>query len=423
MPEKTELESPPSAPAETTSRSETRSAAPPPLKPRRSLRDRPHARLFIVAAVIILLVGGFLAWRYFSSYESTDDAEIDGHLMPLSARISGYVAKVNVDDNQYVQAGTVLVEIDPRDFQVALDQARAAAADAHATAESSGIDVPVTSVNTTSQVSSTEADVQNAEAGVAAAQQQYDAAQAQLLQAQANNVKAQNDLVRYKQLVAKQEISQQQYDQAVASASANDAAVTAAKSSAAAANQQINQARSRVAQAQANFRASQTGPQQVASARAKAESSEAIARGKDAAVEQAELNLQYTRIVAPVDGVVSKSVEVGMNVQPGQQLLTIVPLDDIWVTANFKETQLKYMHAGQRALVKVDANGKEYKAHVDSVSGSSGARLSLLPPENATGNYVKVVQRLPVKIVFEPGQDNDHYLRLGMSVEPKVFLK
>jgi membrane fusion protein, multidrug efflux system len=424
MPEKTELESPPISAAEAAPRSETRSAAPlPPLKSRRSLSDRPRARLFIVAAVIILLVGGFLAWRYFSSYESTDDAEIDGHLMPLSARISGYVAKVNVDDNQYVQAGTVLVEIDPRDFQVALDQARAAAADAHATAESSGIDVPVTSVNTTSQVSSTEADVQNAEAGVAAAQQQYDAAQAQLLQAQANDVKAQNDLVRYKQLVAKQEISQQQYDQAVASASANDAAVTAAKSSAAAAAQQIIQARSRVAQAQANWRTSQTGPQQVASMRAKAASSEAIARGKDAAVEQAELNLQYTRIVAPVDGVVSKSVEVGMNVQPGQQLLTIVPLDDIWVTANFKETQLKYMQRGQRAVIKVDANGKEYKGHVDSVSGSSGARLSLLPPENATGNYVKVVQRLPVKIVLEPGQDNDHYLRLGMSVEPKVYLK
>jgi membrane fusion protein (multidrug efflux system) len=371
----------------------------------------------------VLLVGGFFAWRYFSSYESTDDAQIDGHLQPLSARISGYVAKVNVDDNQYVEAGTVLVEIDPRDFQVAVDQARAAAADAEATAQSESIDVPVSSVSTSSQISSTEADLQNTQAGVAAAQQQYDAAQAELLQAQANNVKAQNDLVRYKQLVGKQEISQQQYDQAVASAAASDAAVTAAKSSAAAAAQQITQAKSRVAQAQANWRSSQTGPQQVASMRAKAASAAATARGKEAALEQAELNLQYTRIIAPVTGIVTKSVEVGMNVQPGQQLLTIVPLDDIWVTANFKETQLKYMRVGQRAEVKVDANGRVYKGHVDSIAGSSGARLSLLPPENATGNYVKVVQRVPVKIVFEPGQNSDHYLRLGMSVEPKVFLK
>lgn len=423
MAEKAELESPPSPPAENGSVHETRSPVQPKSFRSRGVLDRPGARLLLVAAVLVLLIGGFLAWRYFSSYESTDDAQVDGHLMPVSARISGYVAKVNVDDNQYVEAGAVLVEIDPRDFQVAVDQARAAAADAQATAKSANIDVPLASVNTSSQLSSTEADVQNTQAGVAAAQQQYDATQAQLLQAQANNVKAQNDLVRYKELIAKQEISQQQYDQAVANAAANDAAVTAAKSSAAAAAQQITQARSRVSQAQANQRASETGPQQVAATRARAASAEAIARGKEAAVEQAELNLQYTHIVAPVSGVVMKSVEVGMNVQPGQQLLTVVPLDDIWITANFKETQLKYMRAGQRAEIKVDANGREYKGHVDSVSGSSGARLSLLPPENATGNYVKVVQRVPVKIVLDPGQDSDHYLRLGMSVEPKVFLK
>jgi membrane fusion protein, multidrug efflux system len=426
MAENTQLETPPSAPAENPpapSGQPSQASPSPPFKPRQNLRGRPGARWLIVGAVLVLAIGGFFAWRYFSSYESTDDAQIDGHLMPISARISGYVDKVNVDDNQYVQAGAVLVEIDPRDFQVALDQSRADAADAQATAQSLSINIPVTSVNTSSQVSSTEADVQNATAGVAAAQQQYDAAQAQLLQAQANDVKAQSDLVRYKQLVAKQEISQQQYDQAIASAAAGDAAVTAAKSSAAAAAQQIVQARSRVSLAQANFRSSQTGPQQVAAIRAKAESAAAIARSKEAAVQQAELNLQYTRIVAPVNGVVSKSVEVGMNVQPGQQLLTIVPLDDIWVTADFKETQLKYMRVGQRAEVKVDANGRTYQGHVDSIAGSSGARLSLLPPENATGNYVKVVQRVPVKIVFEPGQDNDHYLRLGMSVDPKVFLK
>jgi membrane fusion protein, multidrug efflux system len=423
MAQTSDVEVSPKTPAENAP-IETHSAEPPPpSRPSGFFRDRPGARIFLVVFILILLVGGFFAWRYFSSYESTDDAEVDGHLMPVSARISGYVAKVNVDDNQYVNAGDVLVEIDPRDFQVALDQAHAGAADAQATAQSVNINVPVTSVNTTNQVSSSEADVENAQAGIAAAQQQYDAAQAQLAQAQANDVKAQNDLVRYKQLVDKQEISSQQYDQAVATAAASTAGVAAAKASASAAAQQITQARSRLAQAQANLRTSQTGPDQVASIRARALSAVAAAKEKQAAVEQAELNLQYTKIIAPAGGVVTKSVEVGMNVQPGQQLASVVPLDDIWVTANFKETQLKGIHPGLRAEIKADANGRVYKGHVDSIAGSSGARMSLLPPENATGNYVKVVQRVPVKIILDPGQNSDHSLRLGMSVEPKVFLK
>src|ERR1017187_2881313 len=403
---------------------ETHSAEPPPRSHASGFfRDRPGARIFLLLTILVLLVGGFFTWRYFSSYESTADAEVDGHLMPVSARVSGYVAKVNIDDNQYVNAGDVLVEIDPRDLQVALDQARAAAADAQASAQSANINVPVTSVNTTNQVSSSEADVQNAQAGIAAAQQQYDAAQAQIAQAQANDVKAQNDLARYKQLVAKQEISQQMYDQAVAAASASTAGVAAARASASAAAQQVTQARSRLAQARASWRTSQTGPNQVASMRARALSADAAAKGKQAAVEQAELNLQYTRIVAPASGIVTKNAEVGMNVQPGQQLASVVPLDNIWITANFKETQLKNVRPGLRAEIKADANGRVYKGHVDSIAGSSGARMSLLPPENATGNYVKVVQRVPVKIVLDPGQNVDHSLRLGMCVEPKVFLK
>jgi membrane fusion protein (multidrug efflux system) len=272
-------------------------------------------------------------------------------------------------------------------------------------------------------VSASQADVENAEAGISAAQQQYDAAQAQLGQAQANDVKAQRDLVRYKQLVDKQEISQQAYDQAVAQAKSSAEAVNAARSSASAADQEIHQARAKLLQAQANLRASQTGPQQVAQTRARAESALATVEQKRAALEQARLDLQYTKIASPIEGIVMKSAEVGMNVQIGQQLFTVVPLADVWVTANFKETQLKYMRPGQRAELKVDANGRVYKGHVDSIAGSSGARLSLLPPENATGNYVKVVQRVPVKIVFEPGENSDRYLRLGMSVEPKVFVK
>ncbi len=423
MAEKPTPDAPPAAPAENAAAPETQSPQPPAAaRASEYLRERPRTRLFIIVAAIVVLVGIFFAWRYFSSYESTDDAEVDGHVMPISARISGYVSKVNVDDNQAVQAGAVVVEIDPRDYQVAVDQARANVADAQATAQALTINVPVTSVSTSSVVSSSEADIANAQAGISAAQQQLDAAQAQLLQAQANDVKAQNDLVRYKQLVDKQEISQQMYDQAVAAAAASAAGVAAAKASASAAAQQVTQARSRLVAAQASLRSSQTGPNQVRSMQARANSADAIAQAKQAALEQAELNVGYTKILAPATGVVIKNVEVGMNVQPGQQLATVIPLDDIWVTANFKETQLKNMRPGQRAEIKADSNGRVYKAHVDSIAGSSGARLSLLPPENATGNYVKVVQRVPVKIVLDRGENSDHSLRIGMSVEPKVFL-
>jgi membrane fusion protein, multidrug efflux system len=399
------------------------SSAPPVSRSSNPLRSNPRARIYLIGAVIALLVGGYFAYRYFTSYESTDDAQVDGHLQPLSARISGYVLKVNVDDNQEVPAGYVLAEIDPKDYQVAVDKARADLADAEATAQALNITVPVTSVSTSSQTSATGADVETARAGIGVAQQQLDAARAQLVQAEANDVKAQDDLVRYKQLVDKQEVSQQIYDQALATARASTATIVADKANVAAAEQQVAQAHSRLAQAEANYRSSLTGPQQVATSRARAASAEATVKQKQAALEQAELNLQYTKILAPVNGVVSKNAEVGMNVQPGQQLFNIVPLDDIWVTANFKETQLKNMRPGQRAEFKVDANGRTYKGHVDSIAGSSGARLSLLPPENATGNYVKVVQRLPVKIVLEPGENKDHYLRLGMSVEPTVHVK
>ena len=424
MAQKTELDLPVNPPpAERPVSAETHSAAPPPARAESFFRTHPRAPMFLAIAFVVLLAASFLAYRYFSTYESTDDAEVDGHLMPLSARISGYILKVNVDDNQYVTAGTVLAEIDPRDYQVAVDQAKAQVADAQATAQASNINVPITSVNTTSQVSVSEADVENARAGIVASQQQYDAAKAQLDQAEANDVKAQNDLERYRQLVEKQEVSRQLYDSAVAAARASTATVAAARASAAAAAQQVTQAQSKLAQANANLQYAQTGPKQVATIRARALSADATAQQKEAALEQALLNLQYTKIIAPVNGVVTKNVEVGMNVQPGQQLFSIVPLDDVWVTANYKETQLKYMRPGQPAEFKVDANGRTYKGKVDSIAGSSGARTSLLPPENATGNYVKVVQRIPVKIVLDSGENSDHLLRLGMSVEPKVKVK
>lgn len=428
MAARTDTESPAAVPNETHATdtapdSEVHAAAPPPPPRRRLLPTGPRARLFLIVLAIGVVVAAIFAWRYFSSYESTDDAEVDGHLMPLSARISGYISKVNVDDNQYVTAGTVLAEIDPKVYQVAVDKAQADLSTATANAQASNITVPITHVSTSSQVSAAQAEVQSAQAGIAAAQSQYAAAEAQLTQTEANNVKAQADLVRYKQLVEKKEVSEQTYDQAVAAANAGSSSVNAAQASAQAAEQQVGQAKARLAQAQANLRLSQTGPQQVASTRAKARSAEAAVQQKQAAVEQAELNLGYTRIYAPVDGIVMKNAEVGMNVQPGQQLFTIVPLDDVWITANFKETQLHYMQPGQSAEIHVDANDRTYKGRVQSIAGSTGARTSLLPPENATGNYVKVVQRIPVKILLDPGENKDHYLRLGMSCEPKVFVK
>lgn len=425
MPQQTETQAPDIStehPQNTsTATGETRAAMQP--KGRKGLLVNPRARMFLVIAIVVVLVGGFFAWRYFSSYESTDDAQVDGHLMPLSARISGYVITVNVDDNQSVKAGYILAEIDPKDYQVAVDKAKADLADAEATYQAQNINVPITSVSTSSTTSAAQADVDNAKAGILAAQQQSDAAKAQVAQTQANDVKAQDDLIRYKQLVDKLEVSQQVYDQALATARASTQAVAAAVASASAAEQQVLQAHARLLQAEANYRSSQTGPQQVANTRARAQSAEATVKQRLAALEQAELNLGYTHLMAPVDGVVMKNAEVGMNVQPGQQLFTIVPLNDVWVTANFKETQLKYMRPGQQAEISVDANDRKYKGHVDSIAGSSGSRLSLLPPENATGNYVKVVQRVPVKIVLEKGENSDSYLRLGMSVEPKVWVK
>jgi len=389
-----------------------------------ALLRSPRAKWGLIIVALVLLVGGFFLWRYFSSYESTDDAQIDGHINSVSARVSGHVIKLNVEDNQYVEKGTLLVEIDPVDYEVAVERARADYADAQAQAAAAGINVPVTDVSTSSQVSSAQANVSNTHSGIAAARQQFDAAKAQVAEAEANNAKAQSDLIRYKQLIDKQEISQQQYDVAVAAAKSGAANVEAARSAAAGAAAQIEQAQSKQAQAEADLRTAQTAPQTMRATRARALSAQASADRKRADLRQAELNLEYTKIVAPVTGIVTnRTVEVGQNVQVGAEMMKIIPLEDLWVTANFKETQLREMKPRQRSSIKVDANGKTYKGHVDSIAGASGARFSLLPPENATGNYVKVVQRIPVKIVFEPGETKGHELRPGMSVVPKVWIR
>ncbi|MGB2592437.1 MAG: HlyD family secretion protein [Candidatus Acidiferrum sp.] len=380
-------------------------------------------KLLIAAIVVVVLIGGLFLWRYLGSYESTDDAQADVHLYPVSARISGYVVKVNVGDNQWVEKGTVLVEIDPRDYEVAVAQAQANLANAEATAQSLNITVPITSVNTTSQLMSSASDIVNASAGITAAQKQLTAAHAQLEEAQANDVRAQDDLHRYKLLVDKKEVAAQVYDQALATAKSSTAAVAAAEANESAAEQFVQQAQSRLVQADANHQYAETGPQQVSSTRARARAAIADVEQKRAALEQAQLNLQYTKIVAPVSGEVNKTVVEGLNVEPGQQLLTVVPLEQVWVTANFKETQLRHMQVGQKAEIHVDSTGKTLKGHVDSIAGATGPLFSLLPPENATGNYVKIVQRIPVKIVLDPGENHDHQLRPGMNVVPDVYLR
>ncbi len=391
--------------------------------PRRYTRSKRGQYIFILVVAIVAIVGGVFLWRYFNSYESTDDAQVDVHLYPVSARISGYVIKVNVEDNQYVQKAAVLVEIDPRDYEVAVAQAQANLASAEATAESLNLTVPITTVNTASQLKFTTSDVASSDAGIIAAEKQVAAAHAQLEQAEANDVKIQDDVRRYKSLVDKQEVAAQVYDQAVAAAKASTASIAAAAANEAAAQQLVQQARSRLAGAEASQQYAETAPQQVSATRNRARAAQAEVDQKRAALEQAQLNLQYTKIVAPVSGQVNKSVVVGMNVAAGQQLLTVVPLDDVWITANFKETQLKRMRPGQKAEIHVDSSGRTFRGHVDSIAGAAGPVFSLLPPENATGNYVKIVQRIPVKIVLEPGENGDHQLRPGMNVVPDVYLQ
>ena len=391
-----------------------------------SVNGKRMGRAKIIAPIVMLLLAAAtaLAYHYYAGWESTDDAQIDGYINPISSRISGYITNVYVDDNQYVKAGTLLAKIDPKDYEVAVASAQANLANDQATAVASQVNVPVTSVNTSSQLVSAEADVANARAGISGSEQQLAAAQAAVLQAEANNAKAQDDVKRYKKLVDKQEISEQLYVQAVQTANGAAAAVQATVANVQAAQDAVRQAQSRLAQASASVESAQTGPQQIRIQQSRAVAAAAAAQKSKTAVEQAQLNLSYTRIVAPVDGVVAKrSAQPGQYVSPGQQLMAVVPLDDIWVTANFKETQLRNMRPGNPVEIDVDAYGRTYTGHVESIAGGTGAVFSLLPPENATGNYVKVVQRLPVRLRLDKGQDPDHQLRPGMSVVPKVNVK
>ena len=402
-------------------------------------RRKRTIRFVLLALLILAIVIGIPIYAYYSVRESTDDAQVDGHLVPISARIDGTILEVLVNDNQQVRAGQELVKLDPADYQVAYQQAQAQLATSQANTSQSQQNVPITNINVTSQVSTTTAQVQEAQAAVNSAEHavqvalaKVKAANAALQQRQANYVKAQKDLLRFQDLVQKDEISKQDFDAAVANADSNAAQVESAKADVVSAQRAYDQAIAELAQAKAQLttaqvqrrQSEQVRSRQEAVAEARYKQAQAQVKQSQADLQQAELNLQYTVIKAAVDGVVSrKTAEPGMHVSAGQQIMSLVPLDDVWVTANFKETQLKDMKVGQKVEISVDTyGGRKYRGHIDSIAAASGAKFSLLPPENATGNYVKVVQRVPVKIILEPGEDRDLSLRPGMSVVPTVLL-
>jgi len=395
-------------------------------------------RIVVFLLILVAAGEGYRVWKDLQRFETTDDAQVDGSIYTISSRISGQVTDVLIQDEQIVKAGDILVRLDPKDYEVAITKARSDLADAIATFQSQRTDIGATQSTTSGALNNAKSSRLDASAAVGGAERQQGAAQARLATAQANvrvaeanAVKADQDVARYKTLVDKDEVSKQQYDQAVATASAARATLDAQRASVAEAQQNISvaenmveQARARVLEADAAIESAMSGPSQVKVTEAKAQSAQAKVEQQRALLEQAELNLHYTAIVAPVSGVVGKkAVEVGNNISAGQQLMAIVPLDEIWITANFKETQLKDMRLGQSVKVKVDAYDREYTGKILRIAGASGAKFSLLPPENATGNYVKVVQRIPVRIVLDPGQNDDHLLRPGMSVTPTVEVR
>jgi membrane fusion protein, multidrug efflux system len=388
-------------------------------------KPHPLRTLLIIVGVALVLVVGVLWWLHSRHFEDTDDAQIDGHTSGIATRISGSVVAVYVEENQFVKAGEVLVDLDPRDYKVALEQARSQWMQAQAQTRAEQPNVPLTEVTNRTNISTASTEVTGSEAGVAGAVRDYQAALAKVRESEANNAKAQADVERYRPLAEKDEVPRQQFDQVVATAKALAATVAANQDSAAAVLQQVDQRRAQLAQArQRAEEARQNAPQQAAIRLANVLSRQSSAQVAHAQLDQAALNLQYCKITSPVNGIVSKRiVEVGQHLTPGQQVVLVTQLDDLWVTANFRETQLRKMHPGQSISIHVDALAGDFDGYLESMPAASGSITSLLPPENATGNYVKVVQRLPVRIRFKKGQNGLDRLRPGMSVEPKVTVQ
>src|SRR5580700_8934309 len=379
---------------------------------------------WIILFISVLLVAAALAWWLHSEhYESTDDAQIEGHLDAVSPRISGTVTYINpqVENNQIVEAGTLLLELDPRDFQADLEHAKANLDTRNADAQSAEVLIPIVDASAFGQLHAAEAAKDQALASIDAEQSDLLAAEHRLQQDQAIYARAERDRIRYKSLVDKHEISRSDYDARETEATAAAQAVEADRAAVHSREQRIAEARGLVVQRQAQIDAAHTAPEQIANARAKSQSASGQQQQARADLHTAQLNLSYTKIYAPVTGVIGrKTVELGHRVQPGQSLLVIVPLDDIWITANFKETQLRHMRPGESVTIRVDTFGRDYKGKVENLPGAAGPLFSLFPPENATGNYVKVVQRFPVRIRLDKDQDPEHMLRPGMSVEPTV---
>ena len=385
-------------------------------------KQHPLRKWIFIAAGAVIIIGGILWWLHSRHFENTDDAQVDAHISGLAARINGTITAVYVEENQFVKAGQVLVELDPKDYQVALKQSQSQLRQAQQEILAEQPNVPVTEVSNQTNISTSQSSVTSAQAAVVAAERNYQAALDRVREAEANAVKARADVERYRPLVEKDEVPRQQFDQVVANAKALDATVAANHETAQAALKQVDQAREQLRQA--NERAEETrknAPRQVAIQEASVASRRAASETAQSQVEQAQLNLSYTKILAPVDGIIAKRMaEVGQRVAPGQQVFLISQVNDLWITANFRETQLRRMHPGQSVTIHVDAVGTDYAGYIESMPGASGSVTSLLPPENATGNFVKTVQRLPVRIRFQKNQGGLSLLRPGMSVEPKV---
>ncbi len=397
------------------------------LRRRLSNFPRRHPLQFLAALVfaVLIVIGLIVLWNYLQSYESTDDAQVVAHLNPVSARISGTVIGVYTENNRTVVPNQTLVDLDPRDYQAAVEQARATLAQARGELAAANPNVPITETSNVTALATANAEVTNAEAALAAAQHDYDSAVADQRQAEANNVQAQADEMRYRALVAKDEVSRELYDQRLAAAQSEAALVDARQSAARAAQRAVDERKAALAEAQSRRdQVERNNPRELLVRRADIQSRQGAVGAAQAALDTALLELSYCKIAAPAAGVVGdKHVEVGQRVQPGEQLLVITQIEDQWVDANFKETQIARMRPGQKVTIHVDALGQDFQGYVQNMPGGTGAVYSLLPPENATGNYVKVVQRLPVRIRFNKGQAGLERLRPGMSVEPKVWLQ
>ncbi len=387
-------------------------------------KKKPHPlrKAIIIVAVAVVAIGGVIFWLHSRHFESTDDAYVDAHISGIAARIAGTVTAVYVEENQFVKVNEVLVDLDPRDLKVALEQARSQLSQAQEQIHAQQPNIPVTTVTNQTQIATTSSEVSSAEAGLAAAERDYEAALAKIEEAEANSAKAQADVARYRPLAEKDEVPREQFDQVVANAKSLAATVVASQKSAASALKQVDQRRAQVTEARRRAEeAQQNAPRQLAIQRANVLTRESSAESARAQVDQAELNLSYCKIASPVDGIVAKrTAEIGQHVTPGQQVMLVTQLNDLWVTANFRETQLRRMHPQQSVRVHVDAINGDFDAFIESMPGATGSVTSLLPPENATGNFVKVVQRLPVRIRFKKNQSGLERLRPGMSVEPKV---